>query len=101
MDPHMFHVAIPLINRIRMRLPFEHPIDLHGNIVDLENTEELDQLIWKLDGKLVGTGPIAGIFPVSEGRHIISLQYKNNKKLEKKRVIIIEKPKKSKIFTNN
>lgn len=81
--------------------PYEHPIDLHGSIIDLENPKKLDQLIWKLDGKLVGTGPIAGIFPVSEGRHIISLHYKDNKKIEKKRVIMIKKPKKSKIFTNN
>ncbi len=61
------------------RLPNGAPIRLEGLVQDPEHPSGplvADRLIWRVDDREVGTGPLTSVDPLESGEHTISLSYR-------------------------
>jgi hypothetical protein len=57
------------------------PIDLEGSVVDPEQpARPLDPAtaVWSIDGEVIGTGLVASVGPLPQGRHRIELAYRSD-----------------------
>ena len=61
------------------RLPNGAPITLEGLVQDPEHPSgprDAERLVWTVDEREVGTGPLTSVDPLESGEHTISLWYR-------------------------